>query len=112
MIYQGEVRQENYIYVKEYNKWPLSNDRREVRAVYNSYNKKDILKDYKFFCDEEILDNLKLKSKFVANSWVILFSMKKDIFIQHLNSEDLKRIKKYRAEHVETDFNQLEDDLR
>jgi hypothetical protein len=38
--------------------------------------------------------------------------MKKDIFIQHLNSEDLKRIKKYRAEHVETDFNQLEDDLR
>jgi hypothetical protein len=48
-----------------------------VRAVYNSYNKKEILKDYKFFCDEEILDNLKLKSKFVANSWVIVFTMRK-----------------------------------
>lgn len=33
--------------------------------------------------------------------------MKADKFVGHLNSEDLKRIKKYRAEHIEIDYHEL-----
>lgn len=34
------------------------------------------------------------------------------IFVHHLNSEDLKRLKKYRTEHIEIDYNDLEDKVR
>jgi hypothetical protein len=33
--------------------------------------------------------------------------MRADKFIKHLNSEDLKRLKKFRAEHIEIDYNDL-----
>jgi hypothetical protein len=93
--------------VKEHNKWPLSNNKWEVRAVYNSYNQSGTLKEYKFFADEEILDNIKLKSKYSASAFSILFVMKPQKFREHLNSEDLKRLKKYRTEHIEIDYNSL-----
>lgn len=38
--------------------------------------------------------------------------MKPDKFIAHLSSEDLKRLKKYRTEHIEIDYNELEDKVR
>ena len=98
--------------MKEHNKWPLSNSKWEVRAVYNSYNKSELIRPHRFFCDEEILDNLKLKSKFSSRTWSVLFTTRADRFVAHLNREDLKRLKKYRAEHVEVDYGALEEKVR
>lgn len=35
--FKGQVLEQNHIYIREHNKWPLPNRRWEVRAVYNSY---------------------------------------------------------------------------
>lgn len=53
-----------------------------------------------------------MKSKFVAKTFVIMFTMPPAIFVDHLNSEDLKRLKKYRTEHIDIDYNDLEDKVR
>ena len=39
LIFKGTVIQENHIYIREHNKWPLPYRKWEVRAVYNSYHK-------------------------------------------------------------------------
>lgn len=67
-----------------------------MRAVYNSFENFGMIKSYSFFGDEEIINALRLKSTFIADSHVILFSMDKDVFIDSLTTEDFKRLKKYR----------------
>ena len=49
--------------------------------MYNSYNKKTALSPFSFFGDEEILDNLKLKSKFVAKTFAVLLTMSPTAFV-------------------------------
>ena len=51
---------------------------------------------YNFFGDEELINALRLKSTYVAQTHAIIFSMDKDLFIDSLSTEDFKRLKKYR----------------
>lgn len=96
--------EENHIYVREHNKWPLPHRRWEVRAVYNSFNQNKLLRPFSFFGDEEIMENLKFKAKYVATVWTVLLKMSESDFYQHLNQEDIKRLKKYRAENVDVNY--------
>lgn len=77
ILFRGDVVEENHIYVREHNKWPLPNRKWEVRAVYNSYHKNNTMPQFSFFGDEELVSNSKFKSKYVTASWVVLFSMTK-----------------------------------
>lgn len=112
IIFRGEVREQNQIYIREHNKWPLPNRRWEVRAVYNSFENSDLIKSYSFFGDEEIINALRLKSTYIASSHVILFSMDKDTFIDSLSTEDFKRLKKYRNEHININYGDFEKSVR
>lgn len=66
MIYRGAAVEESNIYIREHNKWPLPARKWEVRAVYNSYHKRNRLARFDFFGDEEIVTNSKFKSKYIA----------------------------------------------
>lgn len=85
----------------------MPNHKWEVRAVYNSFHKNNILKQFDFFGDEEIISNSKFKSKYISKSWTIVFTMPADKFIAKLNSEEVKRLKKYRSEHVDFSYGDL-----
>jgi hypothetical protein len=63
------------------------------------------IKEYNFFGDEEIINFLRLKSTYIAETHSILFSMDKNIFINALTNEDFKRLKKYRNEHININYN-------
>jgi hypothetical protein len=78
-----------------------------VRAVYNSYHKRNKLGRFEFFGDEEIVTNSKYKSKYIAEGWVVLFAMPAERFTAGLSSEDVKRLKKYRSEHVDINYNEF-----
>ena len=77
IIYRGCLEEENHIYVREHNKWPMPHRRWEVRAVYNSYHQNKVVKRHEFFGDEEIIENLKFRARYVAKEWTILFKMSK-----------------------------------
>ena len=82
----------------------MPNKRWEVRAVYNSFQNEGKLKQFNFFGDEEIINALRTKSTYVAESHLIVFSMSKETFINHLTNEDFKRLKKFRNEHVSVNY--------
>jgi hypothetical protein len=104
LIFRGEVTQENHIYIREHNKWPLPARKWEVRAVYNSYHKENKIKRFGFFGDEEIMTNSKFKSRYIASGWVILFVIEADKFMGLLTAEEGKRLKKFRNENVEINY--------
>lgn len=83
-----------------------------MRAVYNSYHKRKQLSRFEFFGDEEIISNSKFKSKYLAEGWVILFAMPVEHFVGTLTSEDIKRLKKYRSEHVDINYSEFEQNIR
>ncbi len=62
------------------------------------------MKQNSFFGDEEIINALKTKSTYIAKTHSILFSMNKEIFLNSLTTEDFKRLKKYRNEHVNINY--------
>jgi signal-transduction protein with cAMP-binding, CBS, and nucleotidyltransferase domain len=104
LMFKGDLEEENHIYVREHNKWPLPNRRWEVRAVYNSYNQNKHLKRFNFFGDEELMENLKFKARYLATTWTVLLKMKEEDFYLHLNQEDIKRLKKYRSENADVNY--------
>ena len=79
----------------------------EVRAVYNSYHQNKIIKKNNFFGDEEMIEDLKFKARFVAREWTILYKISKEDFYEILNQEDIKRLKKYRAENADMDYDEF-----
>jgi hypothetical protein len=52
LVFRGELEEENHIYIREHNKWPLPHRKWEVRAVYNSYHKSNKMHQFDFFGDE------------------------------------------------------------
>ena len=53
-----------------------------------------------------------MKSTFAAKTPLILFSMSKDQFIDSLSLEDFKRLKKYRNENMNINYDDFEKDVR
>ena len=51
LLYKGSLEEENHIYVREHNKWPMPHKRWEVRAVYNSYHQNRSVNRFDFFGD-------------------------------------------------------------
>jgi len=90
----------------------MPNRRWEVRAVYNSYNQNKVMKRYDFFGDEEILENTRFKAKYVANEPTIIFRMDSEAFYKLLNQEDIKRLKKFRAESTDVNYVDFETEVR
>ena len=70
------------------------------------------MRQFDFFGDEEIISNTKFKSKYAAVGWVILFALPVDRFQALLSSEDIKRLKKYRTEHVDINYGKFERKIR
>lgn len=110
--FRGEIKEKNHIYVREYNKWPVLARKWEVRAVYNSFQNSNIMAQYSFFCDEEIINLMRVKSTYIAKTHLILFSMDQELFLNSLSTEDFKRLKKYRNEHVNINYSDFERDVR
>lgn len=85
ILVKGEVREQSHIYLREHNKWPLPNHRWEVRAVYNSHHKTRTLPEHAFFGDEEILENMRMRSKYTTHSCSVLLSLDADTFHSYLS---------------------------
>lgn len=58
------------------------------------------------------MENLKFKAKYVATTWTILLKMSEADFYHHLNQEDIKRLKKYRAENADVNYTDFESEVR
>ena len=83
-----------------------------MRAVYNSFKNTGNLKQFSFFGDEEIINSLRTKSTYIAKTHSILFSMNKNMFLDSLTTEDFKRLKKYRNEHININYTDFEKNVR
>ncbi len=59
-----------------------------------------------------MMENLKFKAKYVATSWTILLKMSSEDFSRLLNQEDIKRLKKYRAENANVNYTDFESSVR
>ena len=70
------------------------------------------MKRYDFFGDEEILENTRFKAKYVANEPTIIFRMDSEAFYKLLNQEDIKRLKKFRAESTDVNYVDFETEVR
>lgn len=80
LVFRGEVEEENHIYIREHNKWPLPHRKWEVRAVYNSYHKSNRMRRFDFFGDEEIISNSKFRSKYASVGCAVLFALPAEKF--------------------------------
>jgi hypothetical protein len=107
LVFRGELEEENHIYIREHNKWPLPHRKWEVRAVYNSYHKSNRMRRFDFFGDEEIISSSKFRSKYASVGCAVLFALPADRFEALLTSEDVKRLKKYRSEHVDINYGEF-----
>lgn len=58
------------------------------------------------------MENLKFKAKYIATTWTVLLKMSETDFYQHLNQEDIKRLKKYRAENADVNYTDFESEVR
>ena len=59
-----------------------------------------------------MIENLKFRARYVAKEWTILFKMSKESFFDILNQEDIKRLKKYRAENADVNYSDFETQIR
>ena len=59
-----------------------------------------------------MMENLKFKAKYVATSWTILLKMTHEDFYKNLNHEDIKRLKKFRAENADVNYTDFESEVR
>lgn len=108
----GKVQRVNHIYIRQHNKWPIEDKKWEIRAVYRSYEKHSLLKQFDFFCDEQIISGNRLRSSYIAKQHSILFSLTKQMFNQLLTTEDFKRLKKYRNENTAVNYPEFQRDIR
>lgn len=70
------------------------------------------MRRFDFFGDEEIISSSKFRSKYASVGFTILFALPAQRFETLLNSEDIKRLKKYRSEHVEINYGEFERKIR
>ena len=65
------------------------------------------MRKFDFFGDEEIISNSKFRSKYASVGCTILFALPAGKFEVILSSEDIKRLKKYRSEHVDINYGEF-----
>lgn len=70
------------------------------------------MRKFDFFGDEEIISNSKFRSKYASVTWAVLFALPATRFEELLSSEDIKRLKKYRSEHVDINYGEFERKIR
>jgi len=46
IIFKGQVIEDNHIYLRDYNKWPLTDHRWQVKAIYHPHTQQRILSQF------------------------------------------------------------------